>query len=86
MQGPSPSTEQETTDAGYGTASQEGPPSVVDKGHGATQRAEDWTAFDADLLDSDDWTRHGDDHPQANSTSMPTPGYLNTPSKRAARG
>ena len=85
MQNVSPSTEQETTDAGYGTASQEGPPSVADKGPGTTQRAEEWTAFDADLLPSDDWMQQGDELPQATFTPMQTPGYLNTPSKRAAR-
>jgi protein SFI1 len=79
----------EPTDAGYGTASQDDPPGIGTgtMGPGATQRAEDWTAFDADLLDNDDWLPSSDAHEpaQANSTPMPTPGYLNTPSKRAAR-
>jgi protein SFI1 len=85
----------EPTDAGYGTASQDDPPGagtgVVGTGGpgatGATHRAEEWTAFDADLLDNDDWLPTADEHehPQASSTAIPTPGYLNTPSKRAAR-
>ena len=80
-QKPSPlSTEQEPTDAGYGTGTgtvtatgstaenpwnQFGPGTALS---GAMQRAEEWSAFDQDLLEG--------------ST---TPGYLNTPSKRAAR-
>jgi len=82
----------EPTDAGYGTASQDDPPGtgtgVADAGGpGATHRAEEWTAFDADLVDNDDWLPPADEHehPPAPSTSIPTPGYLNTPSKRAAR-
>jgi len=82
----------EPTDAGYGTASQDDPPGtgtgVADAGGpGATYRAEEWTAFDADLVDNDDWLPPADEHkhPQASSTPIPTPGYLNTPSKRAAR-
>lgn len=89
MQEPSPSVEQEPTDAGYatasGTASQNDPPAHSGGGPGATQRAEDWTAFDADVLDNEDWLPPLDDPPQAISTPMPMPGYLNTPSKRAAR-
>ena len=83
----------EPTDAGYGTASQDDPPFTGPStiapggGPGATPRAEDWTAFDADLLDYDGWLPPPDGHepPQATATPMPTPGYLNTPSKRAAR-
>ena len=82
----------EPTDAGYGTASQDDPPIIGPGttgtgGPGATQRAEDWTAFDEDLLENDDWEPPPDEHerPQTTSAQMPTPGYLNTPSKRAAR-
>ena len=39
-----------------------------------THRAEEWSAFDQDLLE-----------PNPNITTSMTPGYLNTPSKRAAR-
>ena len=89
MQEPSPSVEQELTDAGYatasGTASQNDPPGHVGGRLGATQRAEDWTAFDADMLDNEDWLPPLDEPPQAASTPVATPGYLNTPSKRAAR-
>lgn len=87
IQEPSPSVEQEPTDAGYGTASAslDDPPGPVDERLGATQRAEDWTAFDTDLLESDDWLPPLNMQHQATSTPMPTPGYLNTPSKRAAR-
>jgi protein SFI1 len=83
----------EPTDAGYGTASQDDPPSIGTGGTmgpggpGAIHHAQDWTAFDADLLDNDDWLPPSDerDPPQATSTPMPTPAYLNTPSKRATR-
>lgn len=83
----------EPTDAGYGTASQDDPPgsgasgTLAPRAPSATQRAEDWTAFDADLLDTDDWAPPLDAHElvQATSTPLPTPAYLNTPSKRAAR-
>ena len=79
----------EPTDAGYGTASQDDPPGAGtgEVRPGATHRAEEWTAFDADLVDNDDWLPPADEHehPQASSTPIPTPGYLNTPSKRAAR-
>jgi protein SFI1 len=83
----------EPTDAGYGTASQDDPPgigtggTIGPGGPIATHRDQDWTAFDADLLDNDDWLPPSDEHdpPQATSTPMPTPGYLNTPSKRTAR-
>ena len=81
---PSPSVEQET-DTGYGTASNDDPPAPASVGFGATQRAEEWTAFDADFLDSGEWIPPPDEVPQATSTPMPTPGYLNTPFKRAAR-
>ena len=79
-QKPSPySADQEPTDAGYatgtGTATAAGSFAET-SAHaaasgttlGATQRNEDWTAFDQDLIE----------------VSV-TPGYLNTPSKRAAR-
>lgn len=79
----------EPTDAGYGTASQDDPPAIGtgSLALGTTEGAEDWTAFDADLLDNDDWPPPPDEHgpSQATSTPMSTPGYLNTPSKRAAR-
>jgi protein SFI1 len=82
----------EPTDAGYGTASQDDPPGtgtgvVGAGGPGSTHRAEEWTGFDADLVDNDYWLPTADEHqhPHASSTSMPTPGYLSTPSKRAAR-
>ena len=82
----------EPTDAGYGTASQDDPPvvgpgTVGAGGPGVTQRAEDWTAFDEDLLENDDWRPPPDEHERSQATSapMPTPGYLSTPSKRAAR-
>ena len=41
---------------------------------GTTHRAEEWSAFDQDLLE-----------PNPNVNMSMTPGYLNTPSKRAAR-
>ena len=82
----------EPTDAGYGTASQDDPPitgpgTIGPGGPSATQRAEGWTAFDEDLFENDDWPPPTDEHerPQATLVQMPTPGYLNTPSKRAAR-
>lgn len=83
----------EPTDAGYGTASQDDPPgigtggTIGPSGPDAAQRAQDWMAFGADLLGNDDWLPPSDGHhpPQAMSTPMPTPAYLNTPSKRAAR-
>lgn len=77
---PSPlSVEREPTDQGYATgtgtatlagSTTENPPNVNTTSgiSGATQRAEEWTAFDQDLL-------------EVNTT----PGYLKTPSKRAAR-
>jgi protein SFI1 len=47
----------------------------------------DWAACEADLLDHDDWLPPLDSHEpaQVTSTAIATPGYLNTPSKRAAR-
>jgi protein SFI1 len=83
----------EPTDAGYGTASQDDPPAISTGGAmgpgapGSTQREVDWTACEADLLDNDDWLPPSDAHEPAPviSTAMATPGYLNTPSKRAAR-
>jgi protein SFI1 len=82
----------EPTDAGYGTASQDDPPGTGTgvagaDGPGTTHGAEEWTAFDADLVDNNDWLPPADEHehPQTSSTPIPTPGYLNTPSKRAAR-
>ena len=85
IQNPSPSAEQEPTDAGYGTASQDDPPHPGAGTFGAAQRAEEWTAFDTALFDRADWIPPSDGPPQETSTPMPTPGYLNTPSKRAAR-
>lgn len=78
--------DREPTDAGYATASNEDQPQSG-TGHdlGATGRAEEWTAFDADLLEGSEWIPPPDDEAIATSTPMPAPGYLNTPSKRAAR-
>jgi protein SFI1 len=83
----------EPTDAGYGTASQDDPPAISTSATpgpsilGSTQREVDWTAYEADLLDDDDWLppSHSQQPAQVTATVMPTPGYLNTPSKRAAR-
>ena len=47
---------------------------------GLTQRAEDWTAFD-EGFDIGEWMPAQ----EAQSNTTPLPGYLNTPSKRAAR-
>ena len=78
--------EREPTDAGYATASNEDPaPSSNWNELGTTRRAEEWTAFDTDLLEASEWTPPLDDEPLATLTPMPAPGYLNTPSKRAAR-
>lgn len=78
--------EREPTDAGYGTASnEEQAESTYGNDLGATGRAEEWTAFDTDLLERSEWISHPDDEPIAASTPLPAPGYLNTPSKRAAR-
>lgn len=78
--------EREPTDAGYGTASNEDhPQSTNENDLGATSRAEGWTAFDTDLLEGSEWIPSLADGPLATSTPMPAPGYLNTPSKRAAR-
>jgi protein SFI1 len=76
----------EPTDAGYGTASNEDhAQSANGMDLGATSRAEDWTAFDADLLEGSEWIPSLDEEALATSTPMPAPGYLKTPSKRAAR-
>lgn len=78
--------EREPTDAGYATASNEDQPfSTYGNDLGATRRAEEWTTFDTDLLDRSEWIPPLDDESAATSTPMPAPGYLNTPSKRAAR-
>lgn len=78
--------EREPTDAGYGTASNEDQPTSTE-GHdlGVTHRAEEWTAFDTDLLEGSDWISPLDEEPAGTSTPMPARGYLNTPSKRATR-
>lgn len=49
-------------------------------GNGITGRAEDWTAF-GEGFDMDDWIPAV----EAQSSTTPQPGYLSTPSKRAAR-
>ena len=49
-------------------------------GNDVTGRAEDWTAFD-EGLDIGDWIPDL----EAQSSATPQPGYLSTPSKRAAR-
>lgn len=78
--------EKEPTDAGYATASNEDQPQSANENDlGATRKAEEWTAFEADLLEGGDWVPSFDNEPSATSTPMPAPGYLNTPSKRAAR-
>ena len=78
--------EKEPTDAGYATASNEDQPQSANENDlGATRKAEEWTAFEADLLEGSDWIPSLDNEPLATATPMPTPGYLNTPSKRAAR-
>jgi protein SFI1 len=78
--------EREPTDAGYATASNEDHPQSTNGNElGATRRAEEWTAFDTELLEGSEWIPPIDDEPIATSTPMPAPGYLNTPSKRAAR-
>jgi len=78
--------DREPTDAGYGTASNEDhPQSTSGNDLGATRRAEEWTAFDTDLLEGSEWIPPLDDELLATSTPMPAPGYLNTPSKRTAR-
>jgi protein SFI1 len=78
--------ESEPTDAGYATASNEDPgQSSNGNDLGTTRRAEEWTAFDKDLLEASEWISPIDDEPVATSTPVPAPGYLNTPSKRAAR-
>lgn len=76
----------EPTDAGYGTASNEDHArSTSGNDLGATSRAEDWTAFDTELLERSEWIPAPNEEPIATSTPTPAPGYLNTPSKRAAR-
>jgi protein SFI1 len=78
--------EREPTDAGYGTASNEDHGQSANGNElGATSRAEDWTAFDADLLEGSEWIPSHDEEVLATSTPLPAPGYLQTPSKRAAR-
>ena len=52
------------------------PPAEADDRDGPTKRAEDWTDFDIG-----DWIPAL----EAQSSSTPLPGYLSTPSKRAAR-
>lgn len=52
------------------------PPAEADDRDGPTRRAEDWTDFDIG-----DWIPAL----EAQSSSTPLPGYLSTPSKRAAR-
>jgi protein SFI1 len=79
-------SEREPTDAGYATASNEDHPHSTNENElGVTRRAEEWTAFDTDLLEGSEWIPPPEDEPVATSTPMPAPGYLNTPSKRAAR-
>lgn len=79
-------TEREPTDAGYATASNEDQPQSSNGNElGATRRAEEWTVFDTELLEGTEWIPSIDEEPAATSTPMPAPGYLNTPSKRAAR-
>jgi protein SFI1 len=78
--------EREPTDAGYGTASNEDHGQSANGNElGSTSRAEDWTAFDADLIEGSEWIPSHDEEVLATSTPMPAPGYLQTPSKRAAR-
>ena len=78
--------EREPTDAGYGTASNEDQPKSTNENDlGVTHRAEEWTAFDTELLEDNEWIPSLDHEPLVTSTPMPAPAYLQTPSKRAAR-
>ena len=86
MQDPSPTASFEPTDAGYGTASQDEPPDNPASGLGTTQREEEWSAFEADLYDNDEWLPATErESLRATFIQVPTPGYLNTPSKRVVR-
>jgi protein SFI1 len=85
LEAPPESNEPELTDAGYGTASQSDVPGEFDRGHGRSGQPEEWSAFDVDLLENEDWLPSAEGQAQQAFTPIPTPGYLNTPSKRAAR-